>query len=282
MSAVSTAARSGLARGGIELRQTLTNVLDLWTYFFPAALLVGTVYFMRDATVPGTDLSLGARTLASTLGMGLAFAGLMTVATLLLTDREDGTLLRAKATPHGMAGYFVGKLVLVGGMSAVSLVLQIVPSLFIVDGLQIDAAGWLTLCWLVPLGFAATIPLGAVFGSLLDNPRNIGLLLLPLGGLVAISGIFYPITSMPGWLHGVAQVFPIYWLGLGMRSVFLPDALAAAELHGSWQHPETFGVLLLWAVLGLLLAPVVLRRMARRESGSAVARRRARAMQRVG
>jgi ABC-2 type transport system permease protein len=134
----------------------------------------------------------------------------------------------------------------------------------------------------VPLGFAATIPLGAVFGSLLDNPRNIGLLLLPLGGLVTISGIFYPISSMPGWLHGVAQVFPIYWLGLGMRSVFLPDALAAAELHGSWQHPETFGVLLLWAVLGLLLAPVVLRRMARRESGSAVARRRARAMQRVG
>ena len=99
MSAVSTAARSGLARGGIELRQTLTNVLDLWTYFFPAALLVGTVYFMRDATVPGTDLSLGARTLPSTLGMGLAFAGLLTVATLLVTDREDGTLLRAKAMP---------------------------------------------------------------------------------------------------------------------------------------------------------------------------------------
>jgi ABC-2 type transport system permease protein len=67
-----------------------------------------------------------------------------------------------------------------------------------------------------------------------------------------------------------------------MRSVFLPDALAAVEPHGSWQHPATFGVLLLRAVLGLLLAPVVLRRMARRESGSAVARRRSRAMQRVG
>ena len=282
MSAVSTAARSGLARGGIELRQTLTNVLDLWTYCFPAALLVGTVYFMRDATVPGTDLSLGARTLPSTLGMGLAFAGLLTVATLLVTDREDGTLLRAKATPNGMAGYLVGKLVLVGGMSAISLLLQIVPSLFIVDGLEIDANGWLTLCWLLPLGFAATIPLGAVFGSLLDNPRNIGLYLLPIGGLVTISGIFYPITSMPGWLHGVAQVFPIYWLGLGMRSVFLPDALASVELAGSWQHPQTFGVLALWTVLGLLLAPVVLRRMARRESGSAVAERRDRVLQRVG
>jgi ABC-2 type transport system permease protein len=276
-----TALRAGLARGRIELRQSLTNVLDLWSYFFPAVMLVGTAFFMRDATVPGTDLSLGARTLAGTLGLGLAFTGLLTVATLLVTDREDGTLLRAKATPHGMAGYLVGKLVLVGGMAAISVALQLVPSLFFLDDLQIDAAGWLTLVWLVPLSFAATVPLGAVFGALLDNPRNIGLILLPMGGLVAISGIFYP-TDWPGWLDGVAQVFPVYWLGLGMRSVFLPDELAAAELGGSWQHPQTFGVLVLWAVAGLLLAPVLLRRMARKESGSAVAERRARAMQRVG
>jgi len=130
-------------------------------------------------------------------------------------------------------------------------------------------------------GLAATIPLGAVFGSLLENPRNIGLLLLPLGGLVAISGIFYPIGGMPGWLHGVAQVFPVYWLGLGMRSAFLPDALAAVELTGSWRHLETVGVLAVWAVLGLVLAPVILRRMARRESGSNVAARREKAMRRT-
>ena len=75
-----------------------------------------------------------------------------------------------------------------------------------------------------------------------------GLVMLPMIGLVAISGIFYPITAMPGWLQGVAQVFPIYWLGLGMRSAFLPDALAAVELGHSWRHLETFGVLGLWAV----------------------------------
>ena len=276
-----TALRAGLARGRIELRQSLTNVLDLWSYFFPAVMLVGTAFFMRDATVPGTDLSLGARTLPSTLGLGVAFTGLLIVATMLITDREDGTLLRAKATPNGMAGYLVGKLVVVGGTAGISLVLQLGPSLLILDGVRIDAAGWFTLGWLVPLGFAATIPMGAVFGSLLDNPRNTGLLLLPLGGLVAISRIFYP-TDWPGWVDGVAQVFPIYWLGLGMRSVFLPDELAAVELGGSWQHLETFGVLGLWAVLGLVLAPVILRRMARRESGSAVAARREKAMTRAG
>jgi ABC-2 type transport system permease protein len=282
MSNISTAARTGFARGGIELSQTFRTASDLWTYLFPSVLLLGTIFFMRDAHVPGTDFSLGARTLPSSFGMGLAFSGLVTVAQLLMVDREDGTLLRAKATPNGMAGYLVGKIVLVGGMTLVGFILQLVPGLFIVQGLHVDAAGWLTLIWLVPFAFIATMPLGAVLGSVFESPRSMALILLPVGGLVAISGIFYPIQSMPGWLQAVGQVFPIYWLGLGMRSVFLPDALASVELHHSWMHLTTLGVLTAWSVLGLVLAPVILRRMARRESGSAVAARRERAMSRVG
>ena len=277
-----TALKAGVARGGIELRQTLTTATDLWTYLFPSVLLLGTIFFMRDAHVPGTTFSLGARTLPSSFGMSLAFSGLVTVAQLLLVDREDGTLLRAKATPRGMSAYLIGKIVLVGGMTLVGFVIQLVPGLFLVDGLHVGAGGWLTLLWLVPLAFLATMPLGAVLGSVFENPRNMGLIMLPIIGLVAVSGIFYPISSMPGWLQGVAQVFPIYWLGLGMRSAFLPGSLAAAELGHSWRHLEMFGVLALWAVAGLLLAPAFLRRMARRESGSAVAARRERAMARIG
>ncbi|WP_327095008.1 ABC transporter permease [Nocardia vinacea] len=100
-------------------------------------------------------------------------------------------------------------------------------------------------------------------------------------GIVAISGVFYPITSMPGWLQGVAQVFPVYWVGLGMRSAMLPGDAVAIELGHSWRHLETIAVLGVWAVAGLLLAPIVLRRMARRESGSNVAARREKAIQRA-
>jgi len=281
MSSISTAARTGFARGGIEIRQTFTNFPDLWQYLFPAIALFLTVFFMRGSTVAGTGISLGARTLPSALGMGVAFSGLMTVSMLLVTDRADGTLLRAKATPNGMSGYLVGKVVLVGGMTVFALVLQLVPGLFLVDGLHLDAWGVFTLVWVLLVGLVATMPLGAVLGSLFETPNSMGLIMLPLVGLIAISGVFYPITVLPGWVQGVAQVFPIYWLGLGMRSAFLPDALTAAELGHSWRHLETFGMLGLWAVAGLVLAPVILRRMARRESGSAVAARREKAMQQV-
>jgi ABC-2 type transport system permease protein len=274
--------RAGVARGGIELRQTLTTWSDVFSYVFPAILLLGAIFFMRNAHVPGTSFSLGAQALPSSFGMGLAFGGLMTVAQLLITDREDGTLLRAKATPNGMTGYLIGKVVLVGGMLLVGFLLQLIPGLFLVHGLHVGATGLLTLIWLVPLGFVATLPIGAVLGSLFESPRNMALIILPIIGLVAISGVFYPITAEPGWLQAVGQLFPVYWLGLGMRSVFLPASLAAVELGHSWRHWEVLGMLAFWSVVGLTLAPTFLRRMARRESGSAVEARRQRALVSMG
>jgi ABC-2 type transport system permease protein len=278
-----TAVRAGFRRGAIELRQTFVNAQDLWGYLFPAVILLVVLVFMRDATVPGTDFSLGAQTLPSVLGMNVAFVGLMSMAALLSIEREDGTLLRAKATPNGMLAYLIGKIIVVSGMSVVTLALILVPGSFIVDGLALDSVGaWLTLVWVVVLGLVATLPIGAVLGSLMKSPRNMGAIMIPMVALIAASGIFYPITSLPGWLQGLAQAFPVYWLGLGMRSALLPGELAAIEIGGSWRHLETLGVLSAWVVLGLTIAPIVLRRMARRESGSQVAARREAAMQRVG
>jgi ABC-2 type transport system permease protein len=181
-----------------------------------------------------------------------------------------------------MLSYLVGKIVGVSGMLLINLALQLTPGLFILHGLALQSVGaWLTLLWVVALGLVATMPIGAVVGSLFDNPRNMGIVMLPIMGLVATSGIFYPITTFPVWLQWLAQAFPIYWLGLGMRSALLPGSLSAVELGHSWRHLETLGVLGAWAVLGFIVAPMVLRRMARRESGSRVAARRDKAIQRV-
>ena len=273
------AVRSGMRRGWIELKQSFTNFNDLWTYLFPALALNVVMLFMRSHHVAGTSFSLGTRTMPSALGMGIAFSGLITLAIALITEREDGTLLRAKAIPNGMLGYLVGKLVLVSGMTMAGLVIQIVPGLFLLKGLALYGTYAVPiLVGVIVLGLLATLPLGAIIGSLFENPRNMGMVMLPMFGLIATSGIFYPINNFPGWLQVVGQCFPIYWLGLGMRSVLLPHDLGAVEIGHSWRHLETFGVLGLWAVAGLIVAPIVLRRMARKESGSRVAERREKAM----
>ncbi|GAB3813274.1 hypothetical protein GCM10027605_56570 [Micromonospora zhanjiangensis] len=79
MNPIMVAVRAGLFRGRTELRNSFTNAQDLWTYFFPTVILLVVMFFMRDATVPGTGFSLGARTLPGTLGMGLVFSGLLGV-----------------------------------------------------------------------------------------------------------------------------------------------------------------------------------------------------------
>jgi ABC-2 type transport system permease protein len=103
--------------------------------------------------------------------------------------------------------------------------------------------------------------------------------MLPILVLLGISGIFSPMEGLWDWVQTVSQVFPMYWVGLGMRSAFLPDAASALEIGGSWRTLETVAVLGAWAVAGALVAPMVLRRMARRQSGSQVEAAREQAMQ---
>lgn len=273
--------RQGVARGGVELRHNFTYWPDIVQNLFFAGISTLVLILMRGHHVPGTTFSLGSLTLPSVLGMNIAFGGVLGVAGLLSIEREDGTLLRAKATPGGMAAYVTGKITVISTttLMGIAVLLTVGPLAF--PGVSVTARGWLTIVWVVPLGLIATIPIGILLGSLLPNPRFFALIMLPFGALTAISGIFYPITHLPGWLQGIGQVFPMYWAGLGMRSAVLPGSLASVEIGGSWRHWQVLFVLAAWAVAGLAAAPPVLRRMARRESGSRVAARRERAMLRA-
>ena len=274
------AVRAGFSRGWIELKQTLTTQSDLIGLAFRIGVVLAVVIWTRHTHLPGTDFSLGTATLVSVLGLNFVAYGVVTMGDLIVVEREDGTLLRAKATPNGMLGYLIGKVVSTSGQVVLAVAITLFTGAFLFTGLTIGRAGsWLTLIWVLVLGLLATLPAGAVLGSLFPSQRAAGpWWLLLLGGLTAISGIFYPITHLPVFLQWIGQAFPLYWLGLGMRSALLPNALAAVEIGHSWRHLATFGVLAAWSVAGLVLAPVVLRRMARRESGSTVAARREKAV----
>jgi ABC-2 type transport system permease protein len=276
-----TALHAGIARGLIELRQSFSPAGLVGHLFWPAATLVA-IFFLRHRDIPGTGLTLGALVVPSVLGMFVAF-GVLLVIQYLAADREDGTLLRAKTLPAGITGYLVGKLVNVSATILLYLAMLLIPGLFIVDGLEPGRpSSWLTLAWVLLLGLTATQTIGAMLGALISNPRATGYLSVFVMGLAAISGIFYPVTALPQWLQWTAQAFPMYWLGLGMRSALLRDSAAAVEIGQSWRHIETAAALGAWALLGLITAPIVLRHMARKESGSRVAERRNKALQRIG
>lgn len=272
--------RSGVGRGLIEFRQAFSGTELIGQLFWPAATMAAIVFF-HDRVIDGSNVPLGTLMFPGVLGMFVAF-GMMLVVQSLTADREDGTLLRAKATPGGVLSYLVSKLVTTSLTVGVYLLLVAIPGSFLVSGLNTGSpAAWLTIAWVVGLGMIATQPLGAVLGSLVASPRAASYIALLVMGLIAVSGIFYPLAALPGWLQWVGQGTPIYWLGLGMRSALLPDAAAVVEITGSWRTLETVSVLSAWAIFGLLAAPILLRRMARRESGSRLTDRRDKAFQRV-
>ncbi|MER5269102.1 ABC transporter permease [Actinosynnema sp. NPDC002837] len=281
MNARVVAVRAGVRRGRIEFGHTMGNAGELmgWLWLPVVALVV--MYAFGDGAVPGLDFPLGAQAVPGILAMSAVFSGLMGLAMTLTMDREDGTLLRAKATPNGVLAYVIGKVLGKAAMTVAVLVLILVPAMLLFDGLRPGRVStWVTLVWVLVLGLLAVLPIGAIVGAVFGNTQSLGFVTLLIMGLVVVSGVFYPITALPGWAQWIGQAFPLYWLGLGLRSALLPDAVAAAEIGGSWRQLETVIALGAWAVVGLALASVVLRRMARRESGSSVAARREQVAQR--
>jgi len=279
---LTTLVRAGLRQGRIEIRISFTTLSEVLSYTIPMIGFFVVMLFQKGHHVPGTTFSLGANTLSSMLGATIATSGILTLSLKLAEERTDGTLLRAKAVPHGMSGYLIGKIVTVTSGSMTGFVVSLVGGILLLPGLSVGSAySWLTMLWVVVLAFLASLPIGAIIGSIFSDPTWTGLSILPSMGLIGISGMFFPITHFPVWLQDIAQVFPLYWAGLGMRSALLPDHMAAVEIGGSWRHLATFGVLAVWAALGLTLAPIVMRRMARKESGSNMEHRKAKAIARA-
>ncbi|MGW5453550.1 ABC transporter permease [Nocardia sp. NPDC003979] len=278
---MNTALRAGFARGLIELRQVYTNAPDLIGQFLTPAITLGVLFLLRDRDYGDSGLGIAELAVPGLLGSIIAFNGMYAILNVLVLDREDGTLLRAKAVPKGMVGYFVGKIVSTTGAVVAQVVIVLGVGMAIIGGSSLSGPGAVaTFAWVLALGLLAVLPIGAILGSVLDT-RTAFLLTIPLMGLIAISGVFYPITALPGWLQVLGQLFPMYWLALGMRSALLPGEAVGIELDQSWRHLETVGVLGIWAVVGLALAPLVLRRMAKHESGATMATRREKAMQRA-
>ena len=275
--------RCGLRRGRTEFGNSVRAGQDIAYYVIVSLIILVVLWLNRTETLPGTTVPVALFMLPGLLALQVVFSGAYGLATQLATEREDGTLLRLKSVPGGMTGYVVGQMVRTTLEIGFSMVIVLVPAFFFIPGLTANGiAGWMEAIGFLLLGLLAVLPLGFVIGSVFKSPRMVGGWgMLVMVAIIWVSGIFYPLAQMAGWAQVLGQLTPTYWLGLGLRSALLPESAAAVEIDGSWRTLACLGVLLAWAVIGFLVAPPLLRRMARRESGSSVAARREKALQRV-
>ncbi len=276
----STVLRAATRQAAVTMRRKYTSVAGIVSSLSVPVIFSAILWFNRDGQLQD-QVQMTAFLLCGFLAFGAIAGAVLGVASETQTEREDGTLLRAKSVPHGMLGHLIAKLMI----APVDALIPVLPMLLfaavaIPSALPTGIGGWLALILVYLLAVAAMLPWGAVLGSVFRSMLGFGFAMMAIYALAVVSGLFFPITILPAWLQTIVQISPVYWIGRGLRAVFLPPEASALEVGGEWGLGLTVLILAVWTVAGLILAPVVLRRMARKQSGSIVTAARDRALAR--
>ncbi|WP_151523770.1 ABC transporter permease [Serinicoccus kebangsaanensis] len=268
---IPTAVLAAAARQArITLVRKYTSAAGLSVIVVSLVVLV-VLWFLRDAEFGAAQVGASGYIFSGFLAFGVISAAVLGVAGELQAEREDGTLLRAKAVPHGMSGHLLAKLLVAPFDALIPMLPAIVgAAIFLPEVMPRDVPGWVLLILVFLLGVATMLPWGAVLGSVFRTMIGLAWAMMTMYAVAALSGVFYPVGGWPAPLQWLAQLSPLYWIGVAVRSIVLPESAAAAEIGGEFRLALALLVLLGWAVVGLLVAPVLLRRMARRQSGSTV------------
>ncbi len=247
------------SRATVELKEFFRQRESVvFTLLFPVILLVvfGAVL---DYDIGG-GVTFTQYFMAGIIAAGILGASLQNMAISIATERSDGTLKSLAGTPMPRSAYFVGKVAQVLAVTvAIIVVLLLIGVVFY--GIDLPAGtDWLTFAWVTALGAAACTLLGIALSSLARNGRSASATVTPFALLLQfISGVFFQFSEIPTWMQTVAAVFPLKWMAQGLRSVFLPDVMAASEPAGGWELGRTALVLAVWCVVGLGLCVATFR-----------------------
>jgi len=160
--------------------------------------------------------------------------------------REEGVLKRIRGTPMPSGSYLSA----IAGNAVTNTVLQI--AIIVVAGRLFFGTGWPhdwgELVLFVVAGVICFASLGVAFSHVIPNFEStaayVNAVFLPL---ILISGVFYDVKHVPGFIKGIAQAFPL---------THLIDGLSGAMVKGTGiaTNVSALGVVAAWAVVGVVLA----------------------------
>ncbi|MCL1899694.1 MAG: ABC transporter permease [Promicromonosporaceae bacterium] len=247
-------------RFGVELKNFLrSREAWIWILAYPTAMFV-IFNFVMGGYVDlgtGTTASFGQVFLPGMIATGLLNASFQTVASDVVNEREYGTLKRLSVTPLSPAAYILGKvaMVIVTATAATGLLLAVASLGFDVQ-LPSDPMKWVRFGWLFLLSLAVGTVVGIAFTALMRSTKAANAFIPALALILQfISGVFFlPFSSMPAAGQAIANVFPLRWQALGMRSIFWPEQFVVTETGESWQVGLTAIVLAAWFVVAGFIA----------------------------
>jgi len=154
-----------------------------------------------------------AQYLLATYGaFGVIGAGLFGFGVSIAVDREKGLLRLKRALPVPPGAMLLAKMVMAMLFAAIiSLVLAVIAAT--VAGVVLEPSQWIRLFVINVLGVLPFCAIGLFVGSVVGGnaaPALLNMLYLPMAFL---SGLWLPLTMLPGIISTIAPVWPAYHLG---------------------------------------------------------------------
>lgn len=176
------------------------------------------------------------------------FAAANTSGGRLALERALGWQRQLRLTPLTGTGYLAGKGL--SGMLVGLPALILVPLLAVtVEGVHLDAAGWVRIFAGVWLGTLPLVLLGLLIGQFGTPETMQPISMIVTLGMGFLGGLWIPLEGMPAWMHDVAQIMPTYWVLQVARPAVTSDMVVSL--------PTAVGVLAAWTVV---LGALVIRR----------------------
>jgi len=231
-----------------EMRSECLRYLRAPGFIVPMTLF-STVFYLMFGVLPNHGEA-SRYLLASYGAFGIMGPGLFGFGVSLAIERDGGLLTLKRALPMPPGAYLLGKMV----MAMIAATIVMVLLLLIGVSLAHVVLSWGQVLALLLTGMFGVLPfcaLGMFVGTLLKGQGAPGLLNLVYLPMAFLSGLWLPLSMLPGALQRIAPIWPSYHLNqLTQAAVGLNDGPLLGHVL----------VLIAFAVGFLLLAARRLRR----------------------
>lgn len=178
------------------------------------------------------------------LAMSIMNSGVIGLSTAFTSFREKGILRRIKVTPFALWKFILARIV------ASMLVILATSAILIgmaalVWGFELRG-NWLLSLLVIVTGSLTFLAIGYAISSFARNTESAAsyanLVTFPM---LFLSGVFFPVSSMPGWLQPVINLLPLK---------YLVDALRQPMMYGRGMGDVWLDLLALLAVFAVCMA----------------------------
>ena len=181
------------------------------------------------------------------LGMSIMNSGIIGLATSFVTYRERGILRRIKVTPFPLSSFLLAKVL----AQMIQIVLQaaiLIGLAWMLFGLNLRGNPLLILGVII-VGSLAFLAIGFAISSIARNAETAAsyanLITFPM---LFLSGVFFPVDTVPSWLQPILKILPLAYLVDALRQLMTLGRGLPAITTDLAVLAATFAVGILFAV----------------------------------